>query len=199
MLAMSLRPEKGETRLSVGGLFPRRMYIHTEDLPSFPMRVVFKVLRTTFHSTIASQFPALSTAPEWMNEEVNALQTVSEVYLVMPFISVPGEVLYTYFTKRPTQEVARTDGYSLSTADIPTLPFADGSRYKVYFNGEDCTNICSVCFRKCRLPGMSSLNCLFNNAFMSSVPEEIVSDEVVAYDMNNAILADGTVVEHGLA
>ena len=130
-----------------------------------------------------------------MNEEVNALQTVSEVYLVMPFISVPGEVLYTYFTKVPAVE-ARSHS---SFIDVPTIPFDNGKRYKVYFDGKDCTNLCHVCFRKCRLPGVSSLNCLFSHAFMSSVPEEVVSDEIVAYDMGNAILADGTVVEHGLA
>lgn len=199
MLAMSLRPEKGEIRLSVGGLYPRRMYIHTEDLPSFPMRVVFKIRREDFQDVVVHQFPLLNTSPEWLINEVNALRDSADLYLVIPFISVPGEVLYTYFTKTPAQEVSRTDRVNISSAVIPTLPFADGSRYKVYFNGEDCTNLCNVCFRKCRLPGMSSLNCLFSHAFMSSVPEKIVSDEVVAYDMNNAILADGTVIEHGLA
>lgn len=196
MLAISLRPEKGETRINVGGLYPKRMYLHAEDLPSFPMRVVLKIDRNTFQDIVIQHFPKRNKATDWVIAEVDTLRDSNELYLIMPFISVPGEVLYTYFTKVPAREVYM---HSNAPNPTPTIPFPDGSPYKIYFEGEDCTNLCGVCFRKCRLPGNSSINCLFSHAFMSSAPENVISEEIIAYDMHNAILTDGTVVEHGIA
>lgn len=137
-------------------LLVNRAYLSTNDLPSFPSRLVFEIAREELRSIISSIVP--NDGPAELLEETSRLLLLESVKLIIPVARRVQDAAFTSFSQR-----ANIPNNAINiTTDAPVI----------FINGHMMPNICAACSRQSTLKGRrcpdyieGSYSCLKSNNF----------------------------------
>ena len=116
-----------------------RIYIHVEDIPQFPNRLVFKTSGVRIGELLAL-INASDCNEDWLTTELASLATGQrELYVVVPFVLRVGEEPHANFYE--SERLTRT-GFDFQ-AEGPVL----------YIRGNLVPTICTACPRQAELRG----------------------------------------------
>jgi hypothetical protein len=169
MLCVTLTNAIGSAPIAMNNrITVSRLYLHTEDIPTFPNRLVFKLPQDRLEAFVQ----AINGGEDWLDPEAKEL-VARGGYGVVPFTLRVGEEAHKAFTDRADKNWDDTLNNSFKAGEP-----------RMFIKGKEVPTICHGCKRRAELKGNvcpdyepGTLACLNTPLFAQAQAEAIYLNE----------------------